>query len=257
MLKIIINGCYGKMGKVLAQEIELDDDVQVVAGIDRKIQEVRNPFPVYDNIFNCKEKADVIIDFSRPDALEGLLGYAVSNNTPLVIATTGLSKQDIENIIETSKKVPIFQSANMSLGINVLIELAQTASKIIGNFADIEIVERHHNLKIDSPSGTAYLIADKINSSLNSPKEYIFGRHTKTEKRKKEEIGIHAIRGGTIVGDHTVIFACNDEIIEISHSAASKNIFALGAIKAAKFIVNKKAGLYNMDDLIENFKYSF
>lgn len=257
MLKVIINGCYGKMGKVLAQEIELDDSIQVVAGIDRKIQEIKTPFPVYDNIFNCKEKADVVIDFSRPEALEGLLDYAVNTNTPLVIATTGLSEQNIEHIIETSKKVPIFQSANMSLGINVLIKLVQTASEIIGDFADIEIVERHHNLKVDAPSGTAYLIADKINHTLNNTKKYTFGRHTKTERRKKDEIGIHAIRGGTIVGDHTVIFACSDEVIEISHSAASKNIFALGAIKAAKFIVDKKAGLYNMDDLIENFKYSF
>lgn len=251
MLKVIVNGCHGKMGQVLINQIEQDNELQVIAGIDKYINKENVTFPVYDNIFECSNKADVIIDFSRPEALQGLIDFAIRTNTPLVIATTGLSDQDMNNIKDASNKVPIFQSANMSVGINVLIRLAQITTKLMEDYTDIEIIEKHHNLKIDAPSGTAYLIANKINDSLKNPKEYTFGRHTKTERRKENEIGIHAIRGGTIVGEHSVIFAGNDEVIEICHSAASKNIFALGAIRAAKFIANKKPAFYNMDDLIE------
>lgn len=252
MIKVIINGCNGKMGQVLSYQIGQDNELQIIAGIDKYPDRVNTIFPVYDNIFACKDKADVIIDFSRPEALEGLLDYAIKTNTSLVIATTGLSEKNMGDIKEASKKIAIFQSANMSVGMNVLIKLAQAAAKIMEEFADIEIVERHHNLKIDAPSGTAYLIANKINESLKAPKDYTFGRHTKTEKRSENEIGIHAIRGGTIVGDHTVVFAGGDEVIEISHSAQSKNIFALGAIRAAKFIANKEPAFYSMDDLMQN-----
>lgn len=252
MLKVIVNGCHGKMGQVLVYQIKQDNELKIVAGIDREPRRIKVDFPVYDNIFDCKEKADVVIDFSRPEALQGLLDYSIKNNTSLVIATTAMSPQDMNNIKEVSKKVPIFQSANMSVGMNVLIKLAREAAKIMEDSTDIEIVERHHNLKVDAPSGTAYLIANKINDSLKKPKKYVYGRHTKTERRYENEIGIHAIRGGTIVGDHTVIFAGNDEIIEISHNATSKNIFALGAIKAAKFIANKEPAFYNMDNLMEN-----
>lgn len=252
MIKVIINGCNGKMGQVLSYQIRQDSELQIIAGIDKNPDRFNTVFPVYDNIFSCKEKADVIIDFSKPEALEALLDYAIKTNTPLVIATTGLSVKDMDNLKEAANKIAIFQSANMSVGMNVLIKLAQAAAKIMEDSADIEIVERHHNLKIDAPSGTAYLIANKINDSLKYPKEYIFGRHSKTEKRSESEIGIHAIRGGTIVGDHTVIFAGGDEVIEMSHSAQSKNIFALGAIKAAKFIAKKEPAFYNMDDLLQN-----
>lgn len=252
MIKIIINGCNGKMGQVLSYQVGQDSELQIIAGIDKNPDRFNTVFPVYDNIFTCKEKADVIIDFSRPEALEGLLDYAVKTNTSLVIATTGLSAKNMDDIKEASNKVAIFQSANMSVGMNVLIKLAQVAAKIMEGSADIEIVERHHNLKVDAPSGTAYLIADKINDSLKYLKEYTFGRHSKTEKRSENEIGIHAIRGGTIVGDHTVIFAGGDEVIEISHRAQSKNIFAFGAIKAAKFIANKEPAFYNMDDLMQH-----
>lgn len=252
MLKLIVNGCLGKMGEVLVNQIEQDSELQIIAGIDKYPNKVMSTFPVYDSIFDCKDKVDVIIDFSKPEALQGLIDYALSTNTPLVIATTGLSLQDMDYIKNASTKVPIFQSANMSVGINVLIRLAQTAAKLMEDFADIEIVEKHHNLKVDSPSGTAYLIANKINNNLKRPKGYTFGRHSKTDKRDNNEIGIHAIRGGTIVGEHTVILAGNDEVIEISHSAASKSIFALGAIRAAKFIVNKEPAFYGMDDLMKN-----
>lgn len=253
MLKVIINGCNGKMGQVLANQIAQDKELEIVAGIDKSPERVKTDFPVYKNIFDFKEKADVVIDFSRPEALNVLLDYATKTNTPLVIATTGLSTQDMDNIKAASTKVSIFQSANMSVGVNVLARLALEAAKIIGGSFDIEIVEKHHNLKVDAPSGTAYLIADKINNSLEEHKEYIFGRYTKTDKRSKNEIGIHSIRGGTIVGEHTVIFAGSDEVIEISHIAASKNIFALGAIRAAKFIAEKEPGYYNMDDLMRNY----
>lgn len=252
MLKVIINGCNGKMGQVLANQIAQDKELEIAAGIDRNLQGITANFPIFKNIFDFKEKADVIIDFSRPEALDSLLDYAIKTNTPLVIATTGLSTQDMNNIRNASINVPIFQSANMSIGINVLSKLVQEAAKIVGNSYDVEIVEKHHNLKVDAPSGTAFLIADKINDSLKTPKKYIFGRHTKTDKRNENEIGIHSIRGGTIVGEHTVIFAGNDEVIEISHIASSKNIFALGAIRAAKFISKKEPGYYNMDDLIKN-----
>lgn len=256
MLKIIVNGCHGKMGQVLVNQIEQDDELHIIAGVDKEPSKLKTSFPVYDNIFICKEKADVIIDFSSPKAIQGLLDYAIKTNTPLVTATTGMSPQDMNDMKNASNKIPVFHSANMSVGINVLISLVQTAAKLMEGFADIEIIEKHHNLKVDAPSGTAYLIADKINSSLNNPKRYNFGRHSKTERRNENEIGIHAIRGGTIVGEHSVLFAVKDEIIEISHSASSKNIFALGAIKAAKFLVNKKPSFYNMDDLMKNKLYS-
>lgn len=251
MLKIIVNGCHGKMGQVLIREIKQDNTLQLLAGIDTNPKKLTVDFPVYKSISECREKADVIIDFSSPEALEGLLEYAVKTNTPLVIATTGLSQDQMYKIMEASKLIPIFQSANMSIGINVLVKAVQQTAKLLGDSADIEIIEKHHNQKVDAPSGTAYLIADRINSVLSKSKDYIFGRHSKTAKRNKNHIGIHAIRGGTIVGEHSVIFACKDEVIEITHSAASKSIFSLGAIKAAKFVASKEPSFYTMDDLVK------
>ncbi|WP_427339728.1 4-hydroxy-tetrahydrodipicolinate reductase [Caloranaerobacter sp. DY30410] len=249
-MKIIINGCNGKMGQVLTKQIENDPDLEIVAGIDRTPNKYKNKYPVYKDIFEFKGEADVVIDFSNPYYLPGLLDYCMEKNLPIVIATTGFSNKDYKDIEKSSKKIPIFYSANMSLGINVLIKLVREAARILAESFDIEIIEKHHNNKIDAPSGTAYMIANKINEELNNSKEYVFGRYTKKEKRSKNEIGIHAIRGGTIVGEHSVIFAGLDEIIEIKHTAMSKNIFAIGAIKAAKFIVNKDKGLYSMDDLV-------
>lgn len=249
-MKIIINGCNGKMGQVLTKQIENDHDLEIVAGIDKTPDKYENKYPVYKDIFEFKGEADVVIDFSNPYYLPGLLDYCVEKNLPIVIATTGFSKKDYKDIEKSSKKIPIFYSANMSLGINVLIKLVREAAKVLAESFDIEIIEKHHNNKVDAPSGTAYMIANKINEELNNSKEYVFGRYTKKEKRSKNEIGIHAIRGGTIVGEHSVIFAGLDEIIEIKHTAMSKNIFAIGAIKAAKFIINKDKGLYSMDDLV-------
>ncbi|MDD4496442.1 MAG: 4-hydroxy-tetrahydrodipicolinate reductase, partial [Eubacteriales bacterium] len=192
----------------------------------------------------------VIIDFSNPEALGELLEYAVDHNIPVVIATTGLSIQHRSMLQEVSNKIPVFFSANMSLGINLLISLVQKAAKVLGEDFDIEIIEKHHNRKIDAPSGTALYIADSINAVMDNKEQYVYDRHSSRKSRSKNEIGIHAVRGGTITGEHSVIFAGNDEIIEINHSARSRDIFASGALKAAAYIHGKKAGMYNMSDLL-------
>ena len=251
MIKVLINGYYGQMGQVISQEIKKDTEMELVAGVDKNKSNNCEDFNIYNNIFDCNEDIDIIIDFSHPSSLPNLLKYSMEKNIPLVIGTTGFSNEDIEKIENTSKKIPIFYSANMSLGINVLVSIVKDIAPVLEDSFDIEIIEKHHNKKIDAPSGTAYMIADEINKELNNSKEYVFGRNTKTNKREKKEIGIHAIRGGTIVGEHSVMFAGCDEVIEIKHSASSKKIFAQGAIKAAKFLYNQENGLYNMENLIK------
>lgn len=251
MNSILLSGCNGKMGKFITNCVEQRDDCEIIAGID--ISNKKNDyFEVFESINNFKKKADVIIDFSHPSSLEKLLEYAVSTNTPAVVATTGLSNVQLENIKEVSKKVPIFFSANMSLGVNLVRELAEKATKVLGSSFDIEIVEAHHNQKIDAPSGTALMLANSISEQLRTPPVYEFDRHSKRAKREKNEIGIHAVRGGTIVGEHEIIFAGHDEVIKISHSAMSKEIFATGSINAALFLCGKPAGLYSMIDLIDS-----
>ncbi|WP_026896213.1 4-hydroxy-tetrahydrodipicolinate reductase [Clostridiisalibacter paucivorans] len=250
MLNVLINGCNGAMGQVLSKEISNLDDIEVLAGIDRYPNLYDNPYPVYEKISQCKETVDIIIDFSHPVYIDDLLAYGTENNIPLVIATTGLSDKNLKDIKKASEKIPIFYSSNMSLGINVLINLAKKAGLILKDDFDIEIIEKHHNKKIDAPSGTAYMIANEINQELDNSKTFIFGRHTKTDKRQSNEIGIHAIRGGTIAGEHTILFAGNDEVIELKHTASSKKVFAMGAIKAARYIQNKEYGYYTMDDLL-------
>ena len=251
MTKIILSGCNGKMGKVINQLVSELDDCEIVAGFDILVEE-KNNFPVYQNPQDCKESADVIIDFSHPDSLKKLLPFAMSKHMPIVVATTGLSQQQTYELKEISKHIPVFFSANMSLGINVLLDLVIKAAKVLSDSFDIEIIEKHHNQKIDAPSGTALAIANEITSNLQETKEYVYDRHSVRKKRNKKEIGIHAVRGGTIVGEHSVIFAGNDEIIEIKHTATSKEIFATGAIKAAKFLINKKPGMYDMKDLVSS-----
>lgn len=249
MTNIIMSGCNGKMGQVITRLVGEMDDVKIVAGIDYN-NVSNNGYPVFKTPAECNIKADAIIDFSHPAAFENLLKYAVSNKIPLVMATTGLSQVQRKALETASKDTAIFFSANMSLGVNLIIDLVKKAAKVLeGNF-DIEIVEKHHNQKIDAPSGTALAIADSINSVLEEKCEYEYDRHSKRKKRSKNEIGIHAVRGGTIVGEHSVIFAGTDEVIEINHSAMSKEIFAVGAIKAARFLKNKKPGYYDMSDLI-------
>lgn len=247
MTKIIMNGCNGKMGQVISRIVAEDETCEIVAGFDISDQGT-NSYPVYTNPADFTGEADVVIDFSHPDSLEKLLDYCKSRKLPVIVATTGLSNQQ-KNIMEAaSVSIPVFFSANMSLGINLLIDLAKKATKLLGESFDIEIIEKHHNQKIDAPSGTALAIADAIAEDMDA--EYVYDRHTSRKKRKKSEIGIHAVRGGTIVGEHTVIFAGTDEIIELKHQAASKEIFAVGAVKAAKFLVGKTPGMYCMNDLI-------
>lgn len=246
-----MSGCNGKMGQVISRLAKQYDDVKIVAGYDIS-DFIKNEYPVFTNLDKCNVEVDAIIDFSNPEALENILQFALSKKTPLVLATTGLSQAQKELLDSASKQIPVFFSANMSLGVNLLIDLVKKAAKILEANYDIEIVEKHHNQKLDAPSGTALAIADAVNSALEQKQEYVYDRHSRRKKRSKNEIGIHAVRGGTIVGDHSVIFAGNDEIIEINHIAMSKDIFGTGALRAAKFIHGKNPGMYNMSDLISD-----
>lgn len=250
MTRIILSGCNGKMGQVITRLSNENPDVEIVAGFDIN-DSIKNPYPVFNNPCNCNVDADVIVDFSNPEVLDDLLEFAVTKKISLVLATTGLSDLQKNKIKEYSNIIPIFQSANMSLGINLLTDLVRKAAKILEGYFDIEIIEKHHNQKLDAPSGTALAIADAINDTMEQKQEYIYDRHVRRKKRSKTEIGMHAIRGGTIVGEHLVIFAGNDEIIELKHTAMSKDIFGIGALKAALFMHGKAPGMYDMNNLIE------
>jgi len=249
LINILLSGCNGKMGQVITRLSEQYDDLKIVAGYDISCNQ-KNEYPVFSELQKCSVKTDVIIDFSNPAALDSLMAYAVAKKLPIVVATTGLSTAQKSLLEKASETIPVFSSANMSLGINLLIDLVKKAARILELNYDIEIIEKHHNQKLDAPSGTALYIADSINSVLEQKQQYVYDRHSRRKKRSSTEIGIHAIRGGTIVGDHSVLFAGNDEIIEISHSAMSRDIFGTGALRAARFIYAKKPGMYDMDDLI-------
>ena len=250
MIRIILSGCFGKMGHVIRDCVSSRNDCEIVAGVD--IGDGKAEFPVFKSFDSISGvDADVIIDFSHPSVLSGLLEYASAKKCPAVVATTGLSEEQIADIKECSKTVPMFFSANMSIGVNLISELAAKAARVLEGSFDIEIVEAHHNQKIDAPSGTALMLADSISDALSVKPKYEFDRHSKRAKRSKNEIGIHSIRGGTIVGEHEIIFAGHDEIITISHSARSKELFATGAINAALFVEGKPAGLYNMRQLVD------
>lgn len=246
MLRIIINGYSGSMGKVLTKCANEDSELEIVCGSSKDDLDV--PFKTYHKMSEVEESADVIIDFSHHSTIDDTLSYAIKTKTPLVIATTGFNDEELEKIKESSNIIPIFHSSNMSLGVNVLIKLVKEAAKALNGF-DIEIIEKHHNKKLDAPSGTAVMIANGVKEVLPDS-EYIYGRHGRSDKRSSNEIGIHAIRGGTIVGEHTTIFAGHDEVVEIKHSAQSKDIFAKGAIAAAKFLVKQEAGYYNMNNML-------
>lgn len=250
MTKIILNGCNGKMGQVITRLAGEDEELNIVAGFDI-LKNKENDYPVFTSPDDFDGEADVVIDFSHPNSLENILSFCRKRKLPIIVCTTGLSNSQ-KNIMEAaSKEIPVFFSANMSLGINLLIDLAKKATALLGDNFDIEIIEKHHNQKIDAPSGTALAIADAISEDMKDSAEYVYDRHISRKKRKKSEIGIHAVRGGTIVGEHTVLFAGTDEVIEIKHSAASKEIFAVGALKAAKFMKGKEAGMYSMNHLIK------
>ena len=248
-MKIIICGICGKMGENLLDLLSTDE-ADVVCGVDIS-NNAKVSVPVYKSFEDIKEKADVIIDFSSPAALKGELAWAVKHNTPVVLAATGYSDEQLAYIDDCAKKIPVFKTANFSLGINLLVKLVKEAAEVLGENFDIEIIEKHHNKKVDAPSGTALMLADGANSAFENKKEYLGGREGNTGKRGNE-IGIHAVRGGTIVGEHEVLFAGEDEIITLSHSARSKKVFAAGAIKAAKWIVGKPAGKYDMTNVLEN-----
>ncbi len=250
MTRVIMHGCNGKMGQTISGLIAADPEVELVAGIDAR-DDGHNPYPVFTEIEKCDVEADCLIDFSAAPAVDKMLDYCVSRKLPCVLCTTGLSEEQLQKVKASSEQVAILKSANMSLGINLLLKMLKEATAVLAaaDF-DIEIVEKHHNLKVDAPSGTALALADSINEELNQEYAYVYDRSTRREKRPKKEIGISAVRGGTIVGDHDVIFAGADEVITFSHRAYSKAVFGKGAVQAAKFLAGKPAGMYDMADVI-------
>ena len=250
MTRILLTGACGHMGNVIQSVVASRDDCEIVAGVDI-FNDGKASFPIYERIKDVKEAADVVVDFSNPSLLNDLLEYGISNNTALVIATTGYDECQKKQITDASKQCPIFFTYNMSIGINLLANLAKKAVQVLGDGFDIEIVEQHHNQKIDAPSGTALMLADAICEEIDEPMKYEFDRHSKREKRTKNEIGFHAIRGGTIVGEHQIIFAGRDEIVTLSHSARSKEILAVGAVNAAVYMMGKDAGMYDMKELVK------
>ncbi len=250
MTRIIMHGCNGKMGQIISELCRNDVDTEIVAGID-VVDNKDNGYPVFTDIKSCNIQADVIIDFSIASSINGLLDYAVERSIPVVLCTTGLSPEQLNKVSIDSKKVGILKSANMSLGINTIMKLLQEAANVFAPAGfDIEIVEKHHNQKLDAPSGTAIALADAINEVCGNEYQYVYDRSAVRRKRDSKELGISAVRGGTIVGEHEVIFAGIDEVIEIKHTAYSKSVFAKGAIEAAKFMTGKPAGMYNMADVI-------
>ena len=250
MVKIIMHGCNGHMGQVISDIVEKDPDAEIVAGIDIADQG-KNSYPVFTDIDACQTEADAIIDFSSAKATDKLLEYSAARQIPVVLCSTGLSEEQLAKVEETSKKVAVLKSANMSLGINTLLKLVQDAAKVLATAGfDMEIVEKHHRLKVDAPSGTALALADSINEAMDNKYHYVYDRSQKREKRDDKEIGISAVRGGTIVGEHEIIFAGQDEVIEFKHTAYSKAIFGKGAVEAAKFLAGKPAGRYDMSDVI-------
>lgn len=250
MVKIIMHGCNGKMGQVIAGLVAADQNSSIVAGIDI-VDNKENGFPVFTDIDTCDVEADVIIDFSTASAVDKLLEFSVERQIPVVLCSTGLSDAQLERVKEASKKVAVLKSANMSLGINTLMKILKDAANVFAPAGyDIEIVEKHHNQKLDAPSGTAIALADAINDARNNEYTYVYDRSQVRQKRDKKELGISAVRGGTIVGEHEVIFAGMDEVIEFKHTAYSKSLFAKGAVEAAKFLAGKPAGMYDMLDVI-------
>lgn len=247
MTNILLNGCLGKMGHAVSEVVNERDDTRILCGVD--IAKGDRTYPVYTCFVDVAEKPDVIIDFSNPLVLDDMLDYAIGYRVPVIICTTGFSEQQVAKIKDASKEIPVFYSGNMSLGINVLINLARKAAAVFSDSFDVEIVEKHHNQKLDAPSGTAIMIADAISEELDGM-QYVYDRHAYRKKREKTEIGIHSVRGGNIVGEHEVIFAGHDEVVTISHHAQSKGVFAAGAVNAAVFIKDKPAGMYDMSDLL-------
>lgn len=250
MVRMIMHGCNGAMGQVISGLVSGQEDIQIVAGIDMNPVK-KNDYPVYASLEACKEEADVIVDFTAAAAVDGLLDYCMEHQMPLVLCSTGLSEAQIEKVGACAQKTAVLRSANMSLGVNLLLKLVKDAARTLASADfDIEIVEKHHNRKLDAPSGTAPALADSVNEAMGNQYHYQYDRSTRHEKRDKKEIGISAVRGGSIVGEHDVIFAGQDEVVTISHTAYSRAIFGKGAVEAARFLAGKPAGLYTMADVI-------
>ena len=251
MVRAIMHGCNGHMGQVITGLIKADEGIELVAGID-KYTGIANDYPVFESLEKCDVEADVIIDFSNSAAADALLTYCEEKKMPVVLCTTGLSEEQLAKIPEAAKKTAVLKSANMSLGINLLMKLLKEATKVLAPAGyDMEIVEKHHNQKLDAPSGTAIALADSMNEAMDEAYHYVYDRSQERKKRDTKEIGISAVRGGTIVGEHEVLFAGTDEVIEFKHTAYSKTIFGKGAVEAAKFLAGKPAGLYDMSDVIQ------
>jgi len=251
MVRAIMHGCNGKMGQVITGLVKNDAEIEFVAGVDTYMG-ISNTYPVFESIEKCDVEADVIIDFSNAKAVDNLLDYCVEKQVPVVLCTTGLSEEQLAKVEDASKKVAVLKSANMSLGVNLLMKILKDAAKVLAPAGyDIELVEKHHNLKVDAPSGTALALADSINEAMDNEYTYVYDRSQVREKRSQKEIGISAVRGGTIVGDHEVIFAGTDEVIEFKHTAYSKAVFGKGAVEAAKFLAGKSAGRYDMSNVIK------
>lgn len=250
MVRILLSGCNGRMGQAISRVSRTQDNCEIVAGIDINAVKLGD-YPVYSDFMEFPGRAGVIVDFSSPACLSSLLSYAVKNSMPVVIATTGHTAQQEEMIEKASLKIPIFRSANMSLGVSLITELAKKAVKVLGSAYDIEIIEKHHNTKVDAPSGTALMLFKAISSELDEPVQPVYDRHGEKKRRDKNEIGIHSIRGGTIVGEHEILFAGYDEVIEIKHSALSREVFVSGALKAAAFLQDcRRPGMYDMNSVV-------
>lgn len=250
MLKVALSGCNGRMGRVITDICAKKENMKIIAGFDLNAVKLSD-FPVYADPFEFSGKADVIIDFSNAGLTEHLLDYCLKTNTPVVICTTGQSPAQIAQIGAAATKIPVFRSGNMSVGINLMMDLLKKCGAVLGDGYDVEIIEKHHNQKLDAPSGTALMLADAVSSALPYAPEYAYDRHERREKRPAHEIGIHAVRGGTIVGEHSVLFCGRDEIIEIKHSALSREVFAVGAVDAAEFLAAQTTpGMYDMSHVI-------
>lgn len=251
MTRIIMHGCNGRMGQFITHLAEKETDMEIVAGVDVS-NHIQNEYPVFSSIADCDVEADAVIDFASAKAVDALLDYCVAKKLPCVLCTTGLSGEQLKKVKEASRETAVLKSANMSMGINLLLKLLREAAPVLAAAGfDIEIVEKHHNQKLDAPSGTAVALADAVNGALDNAYEYVYDRSARREVRPQKEIGISAVRGGTIVGDHDVIFAGTDEVITFSHRAYSREVFAKGALLAAKFLAGKPAGYYDMSDVIE------
>lgn len=251
MVRAIMHGCNGRMGRVITGLIKKDEAIEIVAGVDA-FTGIANDYPVFESIGACDAEADVVIDFSNAGAVDALLDYCTAKKLPVVLCSTGLSDEQLKKVEESAKETAVLKSANMSMGINLLLKLLKDAAKVLTPAGyDIEIVEKHHNQKLDAPSGTAIALADSINEAMDHNFEYTYDRSTERKKRSAKEIGISAVRGGTIVGEHEVLFAGMDEVIEFKHTAFSRGVFGKGAVEAAKYLSGKPAGYYDMSDVIQ------